>query len=471
MIKSFNIRPFWTKNKIILNSLVSAILIISVVSCKPTQGDKKYERSHVAEFKGTHPAWSENAVIYEVNIRQYTPEGTIKAFSNHLPQLKELGVDILWLMPIFPIGETNRKGSLGSYYSIKDYKKLNPEFGSISDLADLVKQAHALNMYVIIDWVGNHSAFDNPLFTEHREWYKQDSLGKPVSPLDWTDVVQLNYDKPELRRYMTDALKFWVTETNIDGYRCDVAGWVPCNFWDSARTVLEQIKPVFMLAEDQDHTCLVEKAFDMNYSWTLLHTMNNIAKGKANADTLKAYFEKEDSIFDPAIYRMNFITNHDENSWSGTEFERLGDAVEVYSVLTFTVPGMPLIYNGQEMGMNRRLRFFDKDTIPWENNKWFQTYKKLVELKKGHSIFWNGTFGGSFKIIDMKSNKDVFVFYRENKNEKGLVLLNLSNKPVEFQLENKKLKGNFTDYFTSKTYSIKGAFNLPAYGYLVLLKE
>ena len=168
---------------------------------------------------------------------------------------------------------------------------------------------------------------------------------------------------------------------------------------------------------------------------------------------------------------MNFITNHDENSWSGTEFERLGDAVEVFSVLTFTIPGMPLIYDGQEMGMNRRLRFFDKDTIPWDNNKWFQIYKKLIELKKGHSIFWNGIFGGSFKIFDMKGNKDVFVFYRENKKEKGLVMLNLSNNPVEFQLEDKSLKGSFTDYFTAKTYSIKGTFNLPAYGYLVLLKE
>jgi alpha-amylase len=270
---------------------------------------------------------------------------------------------------------------------------------------------------------------------------------------------------------MINSLTFWVNETGIDGYRCDVAGAVPCNFWDSARIALDKIKPVFMLAEDEANHCLVENAFDMNYAWGLLHIMNDIGKGKQNADSLKKYFEKQDSLYNPNEYRMNFLTNHDENTWSGTEFERLGNAVDALAVLTFTAPGMPLIYNGQEAGMHKRLLFFDKDTIPWSENKWAPFYKKLVELRKENSIFWSGNAGGSFKTIDIQNNKNIFAFTRENEKEKAIVLLNLSDKPVDFKLDNKELKGSFTNYFTSKNCAPGSDFKLPAYDYLVLLEK
>jgi glycosidase len=452
--------------------LLLSILSFDFLSCKyVTNTESSPVKTYAVKTSVIHPDWSESAVIYEVNIRQYTAEGTFSAFIEHLPRLKTLGVDILWLMPIYPIGVKNRKGTLGSYYSIEDYMKVNPEFGTIDDLKDLVKEAHGLDMYVILDWVGNHSAWDNPLFAAHPLWYKQDSLGRFVSPYNWTDVVRLNYNNPELCSYMLDAMKFWVEEADIDGYRCDFPGLVPVDFWNKARTELDALKPVFMLTDDEAHTSLVEKAFDMNYGWELHHIMNSIAKGEKKVKDLKTYFTRLDSIYDPAIYRLNFITNHDENSWNGTEFERLGDAVEVFALLTFTVPGMPLIYSGQEVGMQKRLRFFDKDTINWEDNQWSRIYKNFIELKKEHSVFWNGAFGGSFKIIDIKGAKQVFAFTRENDYEKTLVLLNLSNKTVNFKLKNKKLEGHYFNYFTSDAFDINDQVNLKPYDYLVFLEE
>ncbi len=452
------------------------IVLISVigmaVSCQfGSNTCKKKDRTHAVNSKVVHPKWAENAVIYEVNIRQNTPEGTFKAFSEQLPRIKKLGVDILWIMPVSPIGETMRKGKLGSYYAIKDYLKINPEFGTMDDFKDLVAKAHALNMYVILDWVGDHTSWDNSLVKDHPDWYRKDSTGKMISPLDWTDVAQLNYLNPQLRGYMTDALKYWLKETNLDGFRCDVAGMVPCNFWDSARTELEKIKPVFMLAEDEATNCLIEQAFDMNYAWGLLHVMNEIGKGKEDAIDLEKYFNRQDSLYNPSIYRMNFLTNHDENTWSGSEFERLGKNVNAFALLTFTVPGMPLIYNGQEIGMNKRLRFFDKDTIPWHESEWFETYQKFIGLKKGHKIFWNGTAGGSFNIIKIIDNPNIFAFYREDKEERGLVILNFSDQPAVIKISDYGARGRYINYFTSLAVNTKKALNIPANGYMVLLKE
>ena len=321
--------------------LSSFFLSLLIVSCNVKTEQKS------PESKVNSPEWSKNAVIYEVNVRQYTPEGTFNAFAAHLPRLKELGVDILWFMPITPIGELNRKGSLGSYYSVKDYRDVNPEFGTMEDFKNLVAQAHEQGMYVILDWVANHTAWDNYLVEQHPEWYAKNDNGEMISPFDWSDVVQLDYNQPGLRDYMADALKFWVTEANVDGFRCDVAEMVPTDFWNRARAELDQIKPVFMLAEAEvpEHH---EYAFDMSYGWEFHHIMNNIAKGTMNADNIQEYLTKEAGRFPANAYRMQFITNHDENSWNGTVFERLGDAVETMAVLSYTIPGMPLIYSGQE---------------------------------------------------------------------------------------------------------------------------
>ena len=245
-----------------------------LISCSIKNKNMKRESSV------THPEWSRNSVIYEVNLRQYTPEGTFKAFEQHLPRLKELGVDILWLMPINPIGITNRKGILGSCYSIKDYLAVNPDFGTMDDFKNLVNRAHSLGMKVIIDWVANHSSWDNNLITEHPEWYTHDSTGKIISPnADWTDVADLDYSQPGIREYMKDAMIFWIKETDIDGFRCDMAGMVPVDFWNNAVPVIKKVKPVFMIAE-WDTPEMHDTAFDMTYGWELFHLMNSIARGE-----------------------------------------------------------------------------------------------------------------------------------------------------------------------------------------------
>jgi cyclomaltodextrinase len=450
---------------------IPLLLSIFLVACGTTQKQKVPQKKYVVTTKVEHADWTENAVIYEVNIRQYTPEGTIKAFMEYLPQLEDLGVDILWIMPVQPIGKVKRKGTLGSYYSIRDYMSVNTEYGTMKNFKDLVEEAHTLGMYVILDWVANHTAWDNPLIGEHPDWYKKDSLGNIVSPYDWTDVAQLDYNNPALQEYMTNAMTYWVKTTGIDGFRCDVAGLVPCEFWDKTREAFDKIKPVFMLAEDEKELCLMKTAFDMNYSWELYHLMNDIAKGTKTVSDLKKYYHEQDSIYDPAIYRMNFITNHDENSWNGTVFERLDGAVELFAMLTFTLPGVPLIYSGQEIGMKKSLRFFDKDTIQWIENKWEGIYKNFIELKTDNSVFWNGTYGGSFEIINLKDIPQVFAFERTNENESALVFANLGDMKTEFKLPKKYTGRDYTDAFTQDEVKSGKSIKLKGYKYMVLLEE
>jgi len=310
------------------------------------------------------PEWAKNATIYEVNIRQFTPEGTFKAFETHLPRLKKMGVDILWLMPIHPIGVENRKGSLGSYYAISDYKAVNPEFGTLNDFKQLVKSAQALDMKIIIDWVANHSSPDNVWVKQgHKDWYTLDSLGRlqPTIGTDWWDVADLNYDNKEMRKEMISSMKYWLTEANIDGFRCDVASWVPIDFWVDARKELDATKKVFMLAEAEEVE--MHKAFDMTYGWNLHHIMNDVAKGKK--DVTAFYNYAKDNKHPKSAYRMNFTSNHDENSWNGTEMERMGESRFAFAVFAATFEGMPLVYNGQETSLDRTLKFFEKDSIDW----------------------------------------------------------------------------------------------------------
>lgn len=314
----------------------------------------------------SHPEWSRNAVIYEVNVRQYTPEGTFRAFSKHLPRLKELGADILWLMPVHPISEVNRKGELGSYYAVADYKKVNPEFGSMEDFKALVDSAHAAGMKVIIDWVPNHTGCDNPWVTQHPEYYKLDKDGKMYGPHDWTDVYQLDYSQRATRSAMLDAMTFWLTETGIDGFRCDVAGMVPVDFWNEARATFDTAagRPVFMLAEATEPE-LAEHAFDMVYNWPMKDLFSHIAasagrysfgngtpnfpaKNAADIDSLVA---SQTATYPADSYMMNMTSNHDLNSWEGTEFERLGDFAPAFAAISYILPGMPLIYTGQEAGL------------------------------------------------------------------------------------------------------------------------
>ncbi len=410
-----------------------------------------------------HIEWSKNANIYEVNIRQYTKEGTINAFCKHLPRLKDMAVDIIWIMPVQPIGEKNRKGALGSYYSIRDYKAVNPEFGTLDDFKTLVKEAHELGMHVLLDWVANHTAWDHTWTIDHPEFYKEGDNGDFTSPWDWSDVIALNYDNPAMREQMINAMKYWIDETGVDGFRCDMAGMVPVDFWNQARDTLEKVKPLFMLAEDEEVVALLDYAFDMNFTWEMHHLMNAIAKGEKKASEiwwkLGSYSEKYPS----GVYRMYFTSNHDENSHSGTAVERMNEGASAFAVLTYALPGIPLIYSGQETATEKRLQFFEKDFIDWTEVPLHEFYKILNRLKNENKALWNGLYGGKIMDINRGQNDHIFACTRTKDNDKVIVVLNLSSENQLLTLENDHLAGKYTDLFS-------GEFIYPGIGYTFDLK-
>jgi glycosidase len=449
--------------KTVLFSLTIVFAVFFAVSCNKT-AKTTFEPKPVV-----HPDWTRTAVIYEVNVRQYTKEGTFKAFEKYLPQLKDLGVDVLWFMPINPISELNRKGTLGSYYAVKDYKAVNPEFGTAEDFKTLVASAHEQGFKVIIDWVANHTGCDNVWLAEHKDWYVLDSVGNPTSPYDWTDTYELNYDNGAMRAAMTDAMKFWVTDFDIDGFRCDVASEVPTSFWDSARIVLDSIKPVFMLAEAENPDLLIN-AFDANYAWNLLHLMNNVAKD-SSVQTIRDYLIKNDSTLPEDAYKMNFITNHDENSWNGTEFERYKGGAQAFAILTYTLPGMPLIYTGQEIGLKKRLKFFEKDPIAWSKNSTFAFYKKLNDLKHTHPALKAGVQGGDVKMFNrVGAANDILIFSREKEGRQIVVALNLSGKKHDVYTNDVFPREEFTEYFTGKKSQITFPIKLGPWEYKIWVR-
>lgn len=394
-----------------------------------------------------HPEWAKNAVIYEVNLRQYTPEGTINAFSHHLSRLRDLGVDLLWFMPVNPISKEGRKGSLGSYYAVADYKAINPEFGTLDDFKALVAKAHDMGFKVIIDWVPNHTGRDNRWLTEHPDWFVRDDKGHPVPPNpDWHDVLKLDYSNPAMRDGMIDAMAFWLRETGIDGFRCDVAGDVPTDFWEQARPQLDSIstRPLFMLAEAAKPE-LQRHAFDMGYNWPQKDLFDAIAatsgcRTREGADRYPARTAADiDSLLDiqakqypHGTIMMNMTTNHDLNSWEGTEQERLGNLADAMTVLTYTLPGMPLIYTGQEAGLNRALKFFDKDQAPqWEprDDARFSFFQKLNHLKHTHPALHAGHDAAPV-VRYPTSSPDLYVFSRTAPHTGATiyVLVNLGSK-------------------------------------------
>ena len=419
-----------------------------------------------------HPDWSKNASIYEVNIRQYTPEGTFKAFEKYLPKIKKMGIDILWLMPINPIGKVNRKGSLGSYYSISNYNTVNPEFGTLQDLKKLVNEAHRMGMKVIIDWVANHTSWDNVWTKTYPEFYKKNKEGEFVSPdTGWTDVIALNYNNPKLWIYMENSMEYWIKTCNIDGFRCDVAERVQMPFWNFARKELEKIKPIFMLAEAEGPQ-FHKHAFDMTYAWEPHDIMKKIYAGKMTVKNLDEYYAKQDSQYNPDAYRMNFTTNHDENTWNGTVFERFGKAAKTFAVLCGVVRGMPLVYSGQEAGLNKSLRFFDKDTINWKKSDFRELYTKLIQLKLKNKALWNGLAGGKMNRLSTNDDTHIFAIEREKDGNKVVAVFNLSNDEKEIKLDSDKLTGEVTNLFNGKKVKLarKEAFKMKPWGYLVYYK-
>ncbi len=393
--------------------------------------------------------WVNNAVIYEVNVRQYTQEGTFKAFQKHIPRLQNLGVDILWFMPLQPIGKKNRKGDLGSYYSISNYTGINPEFGDINDFKAVVDQAHKAGMKVILDWVGNHTAWDHPWITEHPDWYQHDDSGKIKTPWDWTDVAQLNYKNPELRKEMIKQMQYWL-DLGLDGFRCDVCFLVPVDFWEEARIALENKagKKLFMLAEmewnpdiDPNPARYMNQAFDAYYAWNYHGKSAELAKGKITAADFIKSIDEMRSKFPKGSLAMHFITNHDENTWNGTVEEKYGEKWKLFSMLNYTLSSsIPLIYSGEEANNKKRLEFFKKDPIPsWSDTSRYAWYRSMNALKHTHPALLN-VDGIPMEIISSPTavaegmSSGVFIFKKTYQQKSVLVMCNLSDEPAPIAL-------------------------------------
>ena len=421
----------------------------------------------------THPAWTRNATIYELNTRQFTAEGTIKAAQTQLPRIKALGADIVWLMPIQPIGQKNRKGTLGSPYSIRDYRAVNPELGTLADLKAFVAQAHRLGLHVILDWVGNHTAWDNPMLAEHPDWYDRDWKGDPhPTPWwDWSDIIDLDYSKPALRRYMTESMAYWVREADVDGFRADAAGFVPLDFWETARARLDRIKPVFLLAEWEARDMHM-KAFDMTYAWTWGDAVQQIAQGKADVGALRTYYSWNQKAWPSGALRMLGVTNHDKNAWEGTEFERLGSAVDAAIALSVVSEGVPLIYGSQEAGIHHRLAFFERDPIVWRDDPEGDLYRRLFALKKAHPALANAPWGG--RMIDAVNDAPdkVLSFVRDKDGDRVLGVFNLSAGARRVRFLDRLPEGRYTDFASGAPVTIDGAtvLDMPAWSYRILLR-
>lgn len=388
-----------------------------------------------------HLPWTRQAVIYQINVRQYSAAGTLAAVQADLPRLRALGVDVLWVMPWQPIGKLNRKGTLGSYYSISDYTAVNPEFGTLADAKSFVGEAHKLGLKVILDWVANHTAWDHPWATAHKDWFKLNAKGEVYAVTfnegqpgeeHWDDVIALNYRSAALRTAMIDAMKFWVREVDLDGFRCDVASLVPTDFWVRTRRELDALKPMFMLAESDAKELHTSGAFDMTYAWDLAdEVFKKVGKGEAGAPLLKAWLEKQPAGYPAHAYRMRFTSNHDFNSWHGTDAELYGDAYQALAVLTFTLPGMPLIYNGQESRLTKRLAFFEKDAIAWKTYELTGFYQQLIALKHQHPALAAGQYGAPVALLDAPAG--VVAFGRRLGADVVRVAVNLSAQPQTWQ--------------------------------------
>lgn len=449
---------------------ISAILFVALllIACKtnhsadqPTNPDK------------AHPDWVYDATIYEVNVRQYTPEGTFNAFQEHLPRLKELGVDILWFMPIQTIGEKDRKGTLGSYYSIQDYTVVNSEFGTISDFKSIVDEAHNSGMKVILDWVANHTSRD-AIWLENEDWYVTDSLGTVVAPYDWTDVAELNYNNEAMRNAMIQSMMWWVRNTNIDGFRCDVAHEVPTDFWLRATDSLKSLKAdIFMLAESETPE-LNNEAFDAYYAWDFHHKMNIVAQGNGNVDSLRTALNKMTTQFPDRAIPMYFTSNHDENSWNGTEFERMDNAATTFAALTYVLPGMPLIYNGQEVGYNRRLAFFEKDSIDWfaseSKHKFTKLYQQLNNFKKTNPALFTQERGGEMVEIKNSFPEKVWSFKRVKGENEVHCIFNFTDEDIVVNFELPISGKNFTQFNETASKPVE-SIELKAWEYQLFYKN
>ena len=413
--------------------LFLAIALLALVSCQ-----KK------VALPDSHISWAYDATIYELNTRQFTPEGTFRAAEAELPTLKSLGVDIIWVMPIQPIGELHRKGSLGSYYSIRDYKAFNPEFGTREDFESFLATAHQLGMKVILDWVACHTSPDSK-WVENDGWHYRDSAGNLVIQYDWTDIAKLDYHSDAMREEMLRSMRWWTDEIGIDGFRCDVAMEIPVDFWRWAIDDIRRDHPkMFFLAEAEQVDLAEDQLFDMYYGWELHRLMNDVSQQRKTVADLWNYFERNSKEYPSEAIRMNFTSNHDENSWNGSEFERMGKAADEMAAFTYVVPGMPLIYTGQEYANEKRIAFFEKDCFERRDASEFGLYQRLNSLRKNNPALFSQEAGAEMGRIDCGDNEYIFACSRVLDNNIVIGIFNFSAEEQEFTLVTPSLKGTYT---------------------------
>ncbi len=458
-----------------MNRLLLAGAVFLLISCNnhsqqtTTQMDSAETN---IDFKPVE--WAHTTNIYEVNVRQYTKEGTFNAFAKELPRLKDMGVQTIWFMPVTLIAQKNKKGTLGSYYACTDYTAINPEFGTLDDFKQLVKQAHSMGFKVIIDWVANHTGWDHVWTKQHPEYFLRDSSTgdfKIASGMD--DIIELDYSNPDLVKAMIDAMRFWVTECDIDGFRCDLAFWVELPFWIKARKELDKAKHLFWLGEfdEIDHP-EYGKVFDASYTWTWMHKTEDFNKKHLPIDSLESVLKKYSIIGDSSM-RAWFTTNHDENSWNGTEYEKYDGMAKALAVFSCTWNGIPLIYSGQELPNKKRLKFFDKDEIEWTgHNELHNFYKTLLNLHSADPALRAGDEKVKTFRIKTSDDTDVFAYLRKNGDKEVLVLLNLSRKDNLFTITDEMITGVFKNVFTNTVndFSVEKKLELPAWEYLVYEK-
>ena len=419
------------------------------------------------------PDWVQNTNIYEVNVRQYTAEGTFNAFVRELPRLKDMGVHTLWLMPIYPIGKENRKGTMGSYYSIQNYREVNADHGTADDFKNLVTQAHSLGFKIVLDWVANHTAWDHVWTISQPEFYSRGNNGnfRPPFP-DWADVIHLNFDNKNLWNAMIAAMKFWITEFDIDGFRCDMAHLVPLDFWKQARKELDTVKPLFWLAETEEAN--YQEAFDAILTWEFLHKMESYWRGETDIAGIETVLKKYDTVFSPEGLRVYFTSNHDENSHSGSEYERMGDAAIAFAVFCATWKGIPLVYSGQELPNKKRLAFFEKDIIDWMGtNKLQNFYKTLLNLHSTNPALRAGGSNVNIWRIKTSESKNVFAYLRKNGGREVLVILNLSSEnDLDVEFLDAKVTGTFKNVFSedANDFTTEKKIEMQAWEYLVYEK-
>lgn len=399
-------------------------------------------------------SWSKNSNIYEVNIRQYTREGSFKAFELQIPRLKEMGVEILWFMPITPISVQKRLGTLGSYYACSDYTAINPEFGSLEDFKSVVQTAHNVGCKVIIDWVANHTGWDHRWTREHPEYYKKNAQGSFYDPHGWEDVIDLDYQQPALRDAMISAMRFWIEQTDIDGFRCDMAMLVPLDFWKQARDQLDAVKKLFWLAECEEIP--YHRVFDSTYSWKLLHKMESYWRKESTLAGLVEVLDSYQNDFPTDAIHCLFTTNHDENSHTGTEFDRMGDAAMAFAVLCCTWNGIPLIYSGQELPNLKKLKFFDKDEINWNDNLVYKEFfSRLLLLRKKNKALLAGDPQVKTYLTCSKNEQRLLSFLRVGYDDQVLVILNLSPRPASYAVPDEKLNGKYKEIFSEEIRSVE----------------